>query len=325
MIFQLIEKQGKFEAKVGNQTVFVGGDEDIKDVCRNDATCSGITNCAQNPEGGYSCGFNFAVYLSNEAAQRHADITKNISLDSSGQYLSEKLYLYVDDNEVDSLLIGSSLKGQVASQISIQGSGSANTRDEAILDTREQMRKLQTILLTGSLPYKLEIVRLDSISPSLGEEFGKAIMLSVLASMLAVSLIIFIRYKKFKISMALLLTSFSEVVIILGVASLIKWNLDLASIAGILATIGTGVDQQIIIIDESNKNKTESVKSKMKRALFVIFSSYMTAVVSLLPLYNAGAGLFKGFALTTIIGITAGVLITRPAFADIIKKIEGNN
>jgi len=41
-----------------------------------------------------------------------------------------------------------------------------------------------------------------------------------------------------------------------------------------------------------------------------------------LPLYWAGAGLFKGFAITTIIGITAGVLLTRPAFSDMIKKIE---
>ena len=68
--------------------------------------------------------------------------------------------------------------------------------------------------------------------------------------------------------------------------------------------------------------KAISIKERMKRALFVIVSAYLTGVVSLIPLYWAGAGLFKGFALTTIIGITAGVLITRPAFADIIKKLE---
>jgi len=38
-------------------------------------------------------------------------------------------------------------------------------------------------------------------------------------------------------------------------------------------------------------------------------------------LYWAGAGLFRGFVVTTFIGITAGVLITRPAFADMIKKL----
>ena len=38
------------------------------------------------------------------------------------------------------------------------------------------MHKLQTILITGSLPYKLEIVKLDSISPVLGKEFTKNII-----------------------------------------------------------------------------------------------------------------------------------------------------
>ena len=39
------------------------------------------------------------------------------------------------------------------------------------------------------------------------------------------------------------------------------------------------------------------------------------------PLLFAGAGLLKGFAVTTLLGITAGVLITRPAFAHIMQKI----
>jgi preprotein translocase subunit SecD len=137
-----------------------------------------------------------------------------------------------------------------------------------------------------------------------------------------VGIIVLVRYRKFKISFALLLTAFSELAIILGIASLIGWNLDLASIAGILATVGTGVDQQIVILDEARMGKETSIKRRMKMALFVVMTAYLTSLVSLLPLYWAGAGLFKGFAFTTIIGITAGVFITRPAFADIIKSME---
>ena len=128
--------------------------------------------------------------------------------------------------------------------------------------------------------------------------------------------------KEIKSSLALLFTSLSEIVIILGVASMIGWDLDLPSIAGILAAIGTGVDSKIIILDEARQSKFLSIKQRMKRAITIILGAYFTALAALMPLLWAVAGLFKGFAITTIIGITTGVLITRPAFTDIVKRIE---
>tara|TARA_Y100000310_G_scaffold104516_1_gene102848 strand:- start:114 stop:1622 length:1509 start_codon:yes stop_codon:yes gene_type:complete len=321
---QLISEQGEFKATIGNQTVFVGGEKDISDVCRNDATCAGVTSCQPDGAGAYFCNFAFTIYLTEETAKRHAQITEFYPLDASGQYLTENLFLYVDDNEVESLRISSGLRGQVTSQISIQGSGQGNTQESAFDNAKDEMNRLQTVLLTGSLPYQLEIVKLDTISPLLGDTFVNSILLAGVLAIVLVSIIVFVRYRNFKASLALLFTAFSELFIILGIAALIRWNLDLPSIAGILATIGTGVDQQIVILDEAGKGGQISMREKMKRALFVIGTAYATSVVSLVPLYWAGAGLFKGFAFTTIIGITAGVLITRPAFADMIKSIKGD-
>ena len=320
---ELISKQGKFEAKIGNDTIFVGGDKDIASVCRNDATCAGIEAC-QEAQGGYFCNFRFSVFLSEAAAERHAEITKTLDVNSTAQggYLSKKLDLYLDDALVDSLLISEGLKGRVTTQIQISGSGSGITKEDAYESAKESMHQLQTILITGSLPYQLQIVKLDTISPILGKEFTKSIILAAIAALTSVSIIIFFRYKKIKLSLALLITSFSEIIIILGVASFINWNLDLPSIAGILATIGTGVDQQIIILDESRRSKFLSIKERLKKAFAIILGAYSTVLVSLIPLLWAGAGLLKGFATTTIIGITVGVLITRPAFTDIVKNIE---
>ena len=59
----------------------------------------------------------------------------------------------------------------------------------------------------------------------------------------------------------------------------------------------------------------------MKKAFFIVFAAYFTTVGSMLPLLFAGAGLLKGFAITTILGITIGVMITRPAYAHIIEII----
>jgi preprotein translocase subunit SecD len=75
------------------------------------------------------------------------------------------------------------------------------------------------------------------------------------------------------------------------------------------------------MLDESEVSKSYSIKERIKRAFFIIFSAYAVALVSLFPLWFAGAGLLRGFALTTAIGITVGVFITRPAFADILSRI----
>jgi preprotein translocase subunit SecD len=323
----LISSQGKFEAKIGNDTVFIGGKKDIPFVCREDGKCSGIRNCDQ-AENNYQCIFDFQISLSKEAAQKHAEITSKLdsNLSSSGNYLSKPLDLYLDEKLVDSLQISSSLKGQAATDISISGPGIGISKDLAVKDAANNMKKLQTVLITGSLPTKLDIVKIDSISPVLGEQFTKNAILIILFSILAVTLVIFIRYRDLKVALPLILISSSEVLIILGIFALIKFNVDLAAIAGIIAAVGTGVDDQVVIADEitSGKKKKEilSFKEQIKRAFFVILVAYATGIASMIPLFWAGAGLFTGFAITTILGISIGVFITRPAFAAIIENLE---
>ena len=319
----LIAKQGKFEAKIGNETVFVGGKADITSVCRNDATCAGIESCTELQEGA-ACRFRFVVYLSEAAAKRHAEITSNLSINytQQGNYLSKTLDLYLDDKLVDSLLISSDLQGKVTTQVQVEGSGIGSDKAKAFDAAQQNMQKLQTILITGSLPFKLEIVKLDSISPMLGKKFVMNILIASLVAIIVVATVLFIRYRKIKPPLLIMACMLSEIFITLGVAALIKWNLDQASIAGIIAAIGTGVDDQIVILDETRTGEQLSQKERIKRAFAIILGAYSTTFVSLLPLFRAGAGLLKGFALTTIIGITIGVFITRPAYSDIISRIE---
>jgi len=338
---ELVAKQGKFEARIGNEStndnntsgdnesinaskgklVFEGGKGDISDVCRNRAECAGIESC-QKTSSGYACNFRFTIYLTEEAAKKHAEITKEIPLDSSGEYLDEKLYLYVDDSEVDSLLIGADLKGQVTTQVSIQGSGTGETEEDAYNDAKASMNKLQTILITGSLPYKLNLVKLDSVSPTLGKEFTNNIIKLAFIVFAIICAVLFIRYRKIKITLAVILTVVSEAALTLAVAALIRWNLDAPSIAGIIAGMGVGINDQIIIIDESVSSEQTSLKERIKRALFIIIGAFFTIFAAMLPLFWAGTGLLRGFALTTLIGVTVGILITRPAFADIMRKIS---
>jgi len=324
-IQDLVSKQGKFEAKIGQEVIFVGGRNDITFVARDDPSKARIESCYA-VDGGELCKFSFEIHLSETAAKRQANITAGLSENvstGSNRYLNETLDLYLDDMLVDTLYISSDLKGQASTIISISGSGIGNTKQEAYQDATQNMRKLQTILITGSLPYKLEIIKLDTISPSLGSEFTKNILIVAIMAFVAVSIVIYLRYRKLKFFVPIFITMVSEVLLTIGLAVLIKWNLDLASIAGIITAIGTGVNDQIVMMDESvREDKNRGIKEKMKRAFTIIFAAYATLVASLLPLWWAGAGLLKGFAVTTFLGVTIGVLITRPAFSDILKIME---
>ncbi len=323
----LLAKQGKFEAKISNSTVFRGG-TDITYVCRS-ADCSGIDpnrGCGASGDE-WVCGFRFSITLSQQAAQKQADATKGLSVVTQGgsQYLNASLDLYLDDSQVDSLLIGSELKGQPSTEVSISGTGSGNTQQDAIENALSGMKKLQTILITGSLPVKLDIINTDSISPAVGERFASnALLLAILAA-LAVGIILMIAYRRLTVAFPILITGLLEVFMILGIAAMIGWNIDLAAIAGIIASVGTGVNDQIIITDEAMRGGLERKlygwKEKIKGAFFIIFGAYITLVLAMIPLLFAGAGLLRGFALTTIIGISVGVFITRPAYANILQLL----
>ncbi len=322
----LLAKQGKFEAKIANQTVFFGGEKDITYVCRT-ADCSGIdpqAGCSTQGDGSSICPFFFAITLSPTAAERQASLTKGLSVVSeNGQsYLSEDLHLFLDDKEVDVLRIGAELKGRATTNIQISGSGAGRVQQEAIANALQDMKKLQTVIITGSLPVKLEVVKMDTISPSLGQEFLDNIILVGIVAIITVTAVVFFRYRQVRVLIPMVLTLLSEIVLILGFAALVGWNLDLAAIAGILIAVGTGVDHLIVITDETLSGAVVSDwKRRLKNAMYIVMGAYLTTVAGMSPLLWAGAGLLKGFALTTIAGISFGVFIARPAYAAIIEKL----
>ena len=114
---------------------------------------------------------------------------------------------------------------------------------------------------------------------------------------------------------------------IMGFAAVGSWELDLAAMAGIIAAIGTGVDHQIIITDETlrGERKTKEdkkiwdVKQSLNRAFFIILASAITTITAMLPLMSIID--LRGFAFTSIIGILIGILISRPAYGRLVELI----
>ena len=334
-VVELLSQQGMFEARIKDRVAFTGG-QDITYVCRS-ADCSGIDpsrGCTQIGDGQEMCRFRFSIAITQTAADRMADITRDLSIvttDEEGntlpdaeQFLNETLDFYLDGVKVDSLNIGKDLRGSSVTNIQISGSGVGVGRSNAVIDSLQNMRSLQTVLITGSLPVEIDIEKVDTISPVLGQKFLRNALLVGLIALLSVGILIFLRYRTIKIALPAVTIMFSEVLILLGIAALIRQNIDLAAIAGILVSVGTGIDDQIIIADEtidSKKKEVLSWKKRLKNAFFIIFAAYSVTMVAMIPLLAAGAGLLRGFAVITMIGVTIGVLITRPAFAKILEVL----
>ncbi len=189
-----------------------------------------------------------------------------------------KLRLYVDDDRADALNVAASFKRDVITQPSITGGGS--TAEEA----RTDMKELQSILESGRLPYPVQVESTSTISSSLGAEFMTTAVLSIVLSLVAVGALVFVRYGDPRVAVPIVITGSSEVFILMGLWFSTVATLDLASIAGIIAAVGTGVDDQIIITDESGREKIRSWKKRMKRAFFVIFTSAASTIGAMMPL-----------------------------------------
>lgn len=323
-VSDLVQQQGKFEGTIANKTILSGANKDITYVCRT-ADCSGLDpyRGCYGIEGGIGCSWRFDIALTPDAANTMAEATRNLAVVGTGtdRYLSENINLYLDDELVTSLRISASLRGQQATGITISGFSGGISDQEARTNAAKEMRTLQTVLITGSLPTKLEIVKIDTISPALGPAFIKNAILLALLSTAAVAIVLTLVYRRLAIAIPIILTAVFELTLVLGIAAVLRWQLDLASIAGLIIAIGTGVNDQIIITDEALRRESggSSFRERIKRAFFVVMAAYFTNAVAMIALWTFGAGLLKGFALTTILAVTVGVLVTRPAYAAIVN------
>lgn len=323
-VIETLKRQGKFEARIGNLTVFTGGD-DITAVCRS-AECSGIRTCGPSSGGGYGCEYMFSITLSPEAAERHAEITGDLEVitDERGEgYLEKELELYLDGQLMRSLKISDDLKGKPTTGIAISGGDAGTTQEEAITNTQKNMKDLQTLLITGSLPVKLQVVERTVVPPVVGKEFVPNAMLIALLAIIAVFVVLFSFYRKIKIVGPMVLIVISEVFMLLGFAAFIRQTIDLAAIAGFVVAIGTGVDHLVITADETLRGEGQSydLKKKLRAAFSIIIVAFFTTLVAMIPLFTAGAGVLRGFAVITVVGLLINVIIARPAYASIIEVL----
>ena len=187
---------------------------------------------------------------------------------------------------------------------------------------KDEMKENKIWLSSGNLPAKATIESQSEVPASLGGQFLEGSFYIGIIAILTVAVIVYLRYKRLFIVVPVMITGLSEIILILGLASIINWELDLAAIAGIIAAVGTGVDDQILITDETlrrGKKKIVSVAEQIRRAFFIIFTAAATTIAVMLPVFTIQA--LQGFAFTTVAGVIIGVFVTRRAYAKIIEEL----
>lgn len=230
------------------------------------------------------------------------------------------LVMILDNETVYSAPLSGELAGQIRSGPVSSLSASTGTGDAG----REDAMTLQIHLRAGALPVQVDIVGSGSVPAALGEQFKITVLLAGIIALLAVGVMVYYRYREPSIVLPMVATNFAEIVILLGISRFLI-QLDLATIAGLIAVVGTGIDQLVIITDEVlHEGRVPSQNLYMKRygrALGIIAISAATVVIAMLPLALMDLSTLRGFAIITILGVLIGILVTRPAYGKIIMAI----
>ncbi|MEM2124360.1 MAG: MMPL family transporter, partial [Methanolinea sp.] len=188
----------------------------------------------------------------------------------------------------------------------------------------EAAKNLEIHLRAGALPVDVIVAGSGFVPAELSDYFKYICAVAFIVAAIAVGVVVYFRYREPAIVLPMMATNLSEIVILLGIAVYIQ-QLDLASIAALIAVLGTGIDQLVIITDEIlHEGKVPSptlYTKRLTRALGIILVSAATVVIAMIPLALMDLSSLRGFAIITMVGVLVGVIITRPAYGEIIKEI----
>lgn len=304
---EIVGKQGLFEIRVqttGNETEHVLYGDQITSV--------GVPQ--RDFDGTWGVGFTLSE--TGAEAFREAALSSG-AVDNPGAH---HLMMLLDNETVYSAPLDPGLAAQLRSGPVRSLSASTGIGDARL----EDAMTLEIHLRAGALPVQVDIVGSGSVPAALGEQFKMTVAIAGLLALLTVGVVVYYRYREPAIVLPMLAINLAEIIILLGIARFIQ-QLDLAAIAGLIAVVGTGIDQLVIITDEVlHEGRVPSPNLYMKRygrAFGIIAVAAATVFIAMLPLALMDLSTLRGFAIITILGVLIGILVTRPAYGKIIMAI----
>ena len=264
-----------------------------------------------------------SVTLDGQGARRMDDTTKeNVGKPMAVVYIETK----VESKRVDGKLVKE--KRKVEEVISV-----ANIRDRfgkrfqvTGLDS-DEAHNLALLLRAGSLAAPMEIIEERTVGPSLGQDNIEQGFNSVLIGFVLVLVFMAIYYKAFGLIADLALSV--NLVMIVGLLSMLQATLTLPGIAGIVLTVGMAVDANVLIFERIREELRAGVtvqaaiNSGYDKAFSTIMDANITTLIAAALLFSFGTGPIKGFAVTLCLGIITSMFTAIVGTRAVVNLLYG--
>jgi preprotein translocase subunit SecD len=243
--------------------------------------------------------------LTGEGGRRFAAFT--------GAHVGEKLAVVLDNKVIEVATI----QEQIHDEGRITGGF-----------TEQQTQDLSLTLRSGALPAGIKYLEERTVGPSLGADSIRAGVRAALVGMIAVMVFMLFYYRRAGINADLGLIL--NLVILLGFLGFTGATLTLPGIAGVILTVGMGVDSNVLIFERireelrHGKTPPQAVDQGFKHAWVTIIDTHVTTIVSAIILFLFGTGPVRGFAVTLSFGLAANlftsVFVSRVIFDAILNR-----
>ena len=239
----------------------------------------------------------------------------------------DKFYEYTSKNVGQSMAVvmGGRVKEVATIQSAIRDSGEITGSF-----TPDEVEILSKMLRTGALPASLKPLENRTVGASLGaDSIHQGIRAAIVGVLVVMAFMLFYyRSSGINADVALIL----NLIILLGVLGFWGAALTLPGIAGVILTIGMGVDSNVLIFERireevrAGKAPSAAVDQGFAHAWITIVDTHVTTIVSAAILFLFGSGPVRGFATTLTIGLAANlftaVFVSRVIFDAHLNKMK---
>ena len=194
--------------------------------------------------------------------------------------------------------------------------------------TEQQAKDLSMVLRSGALPAGIKYLEERTVGPSLGADSIRQGVRAALYGMIAVMVFMLVYYRGAGINANLGLIL--NLLILLGFLGFTGATLTLPGIAGVILTVGMGVDSNVLIFERireelrSGKTPPSAIEQGFGHAWLTIVDTHVTTIVSAAILFIFGTGPVRGFAVTLTFGLLANlftaVFVSRVIFDSILNR-----